>query len=342
MAKSSFKVTITSHSPIRGETKKTWDLSHKIREIYKDYGITEKEYLYGHGRKYDKVQAAISRAKAYAVTGKSEADFPNLGIDKKRFQSSGLEKYWYDHVHQQMQDGFIEQAIPALYGAAMKQRRAQCDYFGAYFQHLVSRTPEDENYTYKVDINGKVVKRHHTKDKDVIKKDWVIEGFSASGGSLGVIKADDIALAGCFDKFGDKSSVAMVSSVMYDRWLKSNGKMLSGVKVKNVNPRFSLLEYGEYEVQNHGKNRGPKYQHGTTTDGYSAQAPQGMLRVTNAEFEYMRGMKNPAKYAKDAHFSKTITKAQMQKLAKKIQGNKFKFNFKLNSKEVEEFLDGFA
>lgn len=327
MAKSSLKVTITTRSPIRGQTKEYFNYQAALRGQLSDYGNTIKDWRYGHN---------VSPHRGFHKDKKTGKLVQNDMSAREAVET--VRK----HFRQQIEDSVIEQMIPALYGAAMKQRRAQCDYFGAYFQHLVSRTPEDENYTYKVDINGKVVKRHHTKDKDVIKKDWVIEGFSASGGSLGVIKADDIALSGCFDKFGDKSSTAVVSSTMYDRWLKPNGKMLCGVRVKNVNPRFSLLEYGEYEVQNHGKNRGPKYQHGTTTDGYSAQAPQGMLRVTNAEFEYMRGMKNPAKYAKDAHFSKTITKAQMQKLAKKIQGNKFKFNFKLNSKEVEEFLDGFA
>ena len=339
MAKCSFKVTITSHSPSRGQTKRVWDLSKEINKVYAEEGVSKKDYLYTAQDLPKKTRSRISLAKAQLVHKKgSEAPVGGKQIGS----TAEVKKYYADHFRQQMTDGFIEQAIPALYGAAMKQRKAQCDYFGAYFQHLVSRTPEDENYTYKVDINGKVVKRHHTKDKDVIKKDWVIEGFSASGDSLGVIKADDIALSGCFDKFGDKSSTAIVSSVMYDRWLKSNGKMLCGVKVKNVNPRFSLLEYGEYEVKNHGENRGPKYQHGTTTDGYSVQAPQGMLRITNAEFEYMRGIKNPAKYAKDAHFSKRITRSQMQKLAKKMQGNKFKFNFKLNSQEVEEFLDGFV
>lgn len=328
MAKSSFKVTITSHSPTRGQTKEYFNYNSEIRKALAKSGNTMKDWRYGHN--VSPYRAAI-KDKNGIPTGKT-ADFsPRELVEVVR-----------KHFRQQITDKFIEQAIPALYGAAMKQRRAQCDYFGAYFQHLVSRTPEDENYTYKVDINGKVVKRHHTKDKDVIKKDWVIEGFSANGGSLGVIKADDIALSGCFDKFGDKSSTAVVSSAMYDRWLKPNGKMLCGVKVKNMNPRFSLLEYGEYEVENHGKNKGPKYWHGTTTDGYSVQAPQGMLRVTNAEFEYMRGMKNPSKYAKDSHFSKTITKGQMQKLAKKLQGKGFKARFKLNSEEVEEFLDGFV
>lgn len=339
MAKSSFKVTITSHSPIRGQTRKYFDYKADLNAALKSVGKTEKDWRYRHN-----VSSNRALEKIEVINGV---------VHKKLAERSQREivEEVQKHFHQQMQDGFIEQAIPALYGAAMKQRRAQCDYFGAYFQHLVSRTPEDENYTYKVDIiskKGKLLRsnvtRHHTKDKDVIKKDWVIEGFSAGGGSLGVIKADDIALSGCFDKFGDKSSTNIVSSVMYDRWLKSNKKMLASVKVKNVNPRFSLLEYGEYEVKNHGKNKDSsnKYWHGTTADGYSVQAPQGMLRITNAEFEYMRGMKNPAKYAKDAHFSKKITKTQMQKLAKKIQGTGFKLRFKLNSEEVEEFLDGFV
>ncbi|MBO7123193.1 MAG: hypothetical protein J6V90_07945 [Treponema sp.] len=336
MVKNSLKVTITTRSPIRGQTKEYFYYQADLRGTLKDFGNTIKDWRYGHNvsphRGFEKDER----------TGKF--------VQKDMSAREAVERV-RKHFRQQIEDSVIEQMIPALYGAAMKQRRAQCDYFGVYFQHLVSRTPEDENYTYKVDIiskKGKLLRsnvtRHHTKDKDVIKKDWVIEGFSAGGGSLGVIKADDIALSGCFDKFGDKSSTNMVSGVMYDRWLKSNGKMLSSVKVKNVNPRFSLLEYGEYEVKNHGKNKdsGNKYWHGTTTDGYTLQAPQGMLRVTNAEFEYMQGMKNPAKYAKNAHFSKKITRSQMQKLAQKLQGNKFKFNFKLNSQEVEEFLDGFA
>lgn len=146
-----------------------------------------------------------------------------------------------------------------------------------FFQRVVCRTPVDEDYLY---MDGGESFRIHRKDDDSVRDAWTVSYNNAK------ITAKQMAESGVsFDSFNDKESIDKIFAIFQKKFLNGKKRKLRQVRISNSHKRFAMLEFGEYEHD--GGVRGKaKYYHGTDR-GYTIQAPYGMLRVTEAEFEQM-------------------------------------------------------
>ena len=150
-----------------------------------------------------------------------------------------------------------------------------------FFQRVVARTPRDETYITGVNNRGKLTA--HKADDDYVQDCW-----TASYGNSKITAKELRENCGCeFLKFNDRTEVKKI----YEQFLKmlgnravASGKAtLRSVNIENTHERFPMLEYGEYEHDGTIKS-GEHYKHGVK-NGYSIQAPVGMLRLTQQEFE---------------------------------------------------------
>lgn len=158
-----------------------------------------------------------------------------------------------------------------------------------FFQWVVSRTPLDEEYE-------RVYGGTHKPDNDSVRDAW----FIAYGNKN--FKSTDFE--GCFDTFNDKSAIKKIADALREG-IKTQ-KNIKSIRVYNTHERFSQLEYGEYEYQSRGISQGPTREHGLV-DGFSIQAPKGMLRLTEAEIDWII---NQSKYASGIFSNNTSSKNQ--------------------------------
>lgn len=159
-------------------------------------------------------------------------------------------------------------AVMAL-GKAVDRTNEQKIYIAAmFFQWAVSRTPVDEVY----DRDGGL----HKPDEDSVRDDWYI--------SYGRMKLRSKDFPGCFDQFNDKNAIDIIAKRL-QQGIKTSGNIRS-FRVYNTNPRFSQLEYGEYECTSSKIYKGPEKEHGLA-GGFSIQAPRGMLRITEIELDWI-------------------------------------------------------
>lgn len=146
-----------------------------------------------------------------------------------------------------------------------------------FFQRVVSRTPLDEDYITGMNERGHITMHH--ADDDVVRDCWV-----ASYRNKKITSKELRENYGCeFYKFNDRGEVHKI----YQQFLTLIGKTknVSGIRIENTNERFAMLEYGEYRHDGTiKKDSDNKYPHGVK-GGYSVQAPVGMLRLTQQEFE---------------------------------------------------------
>lgn len=142
-----------------------------------------------------------------------------------------------------------------------------------FFQRVVSRTPLDENY---IKYDG----QEHKKDDDVVRECWYLEynGKRIYSKEIGMDLFEDI---------GNKESTESVKSAL-DSFFPS-GKVPRQIKIYNDNERMSWLEYGIYDADSKGISYSKTGRPHGIEDGFSIQAPAGMLRITMAEVGEIAG-----------------------------------------------------
>ncbi len=151
-----------------------------------------------------------------------------------------------------------------------------------FFQRAVTRTPKDEEY--KGDVRG-----HHIPDDDYVWKHWTIKywGKKVTAEEMGEELFSDEGL------FNDPRIIRYVAEEIKEKLFGGEEKFskrktrIRNIRFENEHPRFAMLEYGGYQVSEPPPDKGPLHYHGLQ-NGYSVQAPHGMLRITQAEMEQMR------------------------------------------------------
>ena len=165
-----------------------------------------------------------------------------------------------------------------VFEAAQTHRERTLFLTAVFFQRVVSRTPLDEDY-YFTDKDGDL-KIHH-KDDDAVRDCWTA---SYNNKKITAKQLKDLGVT--FDRFNDEGEIRTIYETFRKAFVQGKGNRdIKVVHVDNTHERFPQLEYGEYEHDGELK-RGEKYYHGVQ-NGYSVQAPHGMLRITQAEFETM-------------------------------------------------------
>ncbi len=178
--------------------------------------------------------------------------------------------------------GAIEDDVYAVAGrrifeSAVVNRERTLFLAAVFFQRVVSRTPIDEDYYF---MNAKGDLEIHHKDDDVIRDFWTASYNNRK------VTAKQLREAGLtFDNFNDEGEIRKIYEIFRKAFIIYENKNIKTIHIDNTHERFPLLEYGEYAADSE-KKRGEKYFHGVE-GGYSVQAPRGMLRITQAEFETM-------------------------------------------------------
>lgn len=170
-------------------------------------------------------------------------------------------------------EAWVGKVVYAIAKGARGKLNSQQIYMAAiFFQWVVSRTPIDGVYRRS---NGSM----HYPDNDIIRNDWYLQC-----GSVTVRSTD---FEGAFDSFNDTGAIEKIASHI-ERSIGKN-EIVSDFRVYNTNSRFLQLEYGLYVLSGKGEisidSEGRK--HGVV-DGFSIQAPHGMLRLTNAELDLIK------------------------------------------------------
>jgi hypothetical protein len=187
-----------------------------------------------------------------------------------------------------------------------------------FFQRVVCRTPVDEDYYYQ-DKNGDL--KIHNKDDDAVRDAWLASYNNRK------ITAKQMREAGItFDKFNDEGEIRAIYEMFREAFIMGNKNILT-VHIDNEHERFPMLEYGEYKNDGTLK-KGEKYYHGVE-GGYSVQAPAGMLRITQAEFQKMTLTMSTRKLIqsyvqRSQRTLKNPSPSKMKEL-KRILGNKNRF-----------------
>jgi hypothetical protein len=175
-----------------------------------------------------------------------------------------------------------------------------------FFQRVVSRTPVDENY---IKYNG----QKHEMDDDVVRKCWYLEYNGKK------IYSRDIGMD-LFEDTDDKESMENIKSAL-DRFFPEK-KVPRQIKIYNDNERMPMLEYGTYEADSRGISYSDSGTPHGIEDGFSIQAPAGMLRITMAEVGEIAGEsshKAAWTIKKTADYPST---ERLVKIGKYVDGNK--------------------
>lgn len=165
-----------------------------------------------------------------------------------------------------------------LFETALVHRERVLYLSAIFFQRVVCRTPVDEDYQW---LDDEDEWQFHKKDDDVIRDYWTA---SYNNRKITAKQLKDLGVT--FDKFNDEGEIRKIYETFRKAFIQGKGNHdIKVVHIENTHERFAQLEYGEYEHDGEPK-RGEKYFHGVS-GGYSVQAPHGMLRITQAEFETM-------------------------------------------------------
>lgn len=175
-----------------------------------------------------------------------------------------------------------EQAINVtgrrLLETAVTNRERTLFLAAVFFQRVVNRTPVDENYYY-TNAKGELVM--HKKDDDAVRDYWVASYNNRK------VTAKQLRESGIsFDTFNDEGDIRKIYEAFRKAFIQGKGnKNIKSIHIDNTHERFPMLEYGEYQGDS-GVIGEAEYKHGVE-GGYSVQAPHGMLRITEAEFQTM-------------------------------------------------------
>lgn len=177
-----------------------------------------------------------------------------------------------------------------------------------FFQRVVNRTPVDEDYFFydKKSNDMKV----HKADNDSVRDSWKI-----SGSGFSFFANDFKELGVSFDEFNNKSEIDKIYEIIR---VGARDSKSFFVTISNKHKRFSQLEFGEY-LHDGDLKKGKKYYHGVA-DGYSVQAPYGMLRITQAEFGKIKLSSSTEKLIKSyVNRSKRTTKIPSESKLKRLR-----------------------
>lgn len=187
-----------------------------------------------------------------------------------------------EQVKEEIESALGKVAIGAIQGADSLTNHQKITLAATFFQRAVARTPLDEDYLRNDGKGG------HKADNDVVRDDWYL--------SYGGRKFYARDFPGCFESVNDMGAIARIASAV-ESGIRRVGNIRT-FTVGNDNPRFSQLEYGEYVVSEEGVKGTGKRPHGVV-GGFSVQAPQGMLRITETEIYGMaRQVSKPGLLAK--------------------------------------------
>lgn len=205
-----------------------------------------------------------------------------------------------------------------------------------FIQRLASRTPMDENYTYKQKVFEKAVfvgkKRgrniwmrtgseqtfHHHKDKNFARYDWEL---SCEGTTITTKQIADECGKEVFYTENDSESIKKIYSVLKSTFSEKTIEQMNNLKIENHNKHIDVLEYGMYKKDSAVIKQG-KWEHGVKNH-YSVQAPKGMLRQTMLELRAIadtqtKSMKSNsmARYKRQTT-TKTLSDARIKQLINK-------------------------
>lgn len=187
----------------------------------------------------------------------------------------------------EIENNIAKMCIGALSISAKKAYEDQISIIATFFQRLVARTPVDENYE-KVyvtkDGEQKVVK--HKPDREVCREHWFIEE-TKSGKKL--YSKELFASPFSFSIVNDTKEINQIKAAIMAMCPMSQDASPS-FAVGNDSRHFERLEYGYSLWKNDtGVSIGTDIfrEHGVQNK-HSVQAPVGMLRITQAEFESIR------------------------------------------------------
>ncbi len=147
-----------------------------------------------------------------------------------------------------------------------------------FFNRVVSRTPIDEKYY------------GHTPDTDSVWKQWKIKYWGKE------LSAAEIGLSHFIDtkaNFDNQYAVWEIKTAIIDKLFKGAAnfekrtRRIRNIRVENDHPRFAMLEYGTYTRKNSETIKEGRFRFHGIQNGYSVQAPYGMLRITEAEMASM-------------------------------------------------------
>lgn len=179
--------------------------------------------------------------------------------------------------------GAIEDSVVAMRGSAIAetaviQRERTLFMAAVFFQRVVNRTPVDEDYFF-AGKNGDL--QVHKADDDSVRDFWVARYNNRKITAKQLRESAGVS----FDIFNDEGEIRAIYEQFRQAFIQNKDRNILSVRIENDHERFAQLEYGEYLHDGEPK-RGEKYYHGVER-GYSVQAPYGMLRITQAEFEQM-------------------------------------------------------
>ena len=190
-----------------------------------------------------------------------------------------------------------------------------------FFQRVCARTPVDEGYEAPKSWSG-----IHYPDKDYVRDAWKAE----CNGRVVSAKKLRTEQGIYFEVFNDETEINKIFEIFKDRFLNAPKarKTKLAVNIENTHERFAMLEYGGLLGESDGPKKGEwsdytggsgNHYHGIE-NGYSVQAPYGMLRITEAEFQRMT-LKTSTEYMIKNYVKRTqnVTKVPPKSKIKKLK-----------------------
>ena len=176
-----------------------------------------------------------------------------------------------------IQDTVVNVAGRKIFETIKMQRERTLFMSAVFFQRVVNRTPMDEDYTVYMNNGEKVIK--HTADDDYVRDAW-----TASYNNRKITAKELRAKGITFETFNDEGEIRKIYNIFKKAFVQNTKKNILQIHIENNHPRFPMLEYGEYMKDSKEIKEGELYEHGVE-NGFSVQAPHGMLRITEAEFQ---------------------------------------------------------
>lgn len=200
-----------------------------------------------------------------------------------------------------------------------------------FFTRVVQRTPFDEEYT------------GHKPDEDYVWKRWCIKYWGKTLFADEIPELDDPNNRNLFD---NKNIMNSVEQYIVERLFKGwerfgrRKRCIRNIRIENDHPRFAMLEYGGYKTADSVPKSGDDRYHGVN-NGYSYQAPAGMLRITQAEFSSMSQKDFDSLDAGETYTEKTPSRSELKRLVKvmKLIGLSSR---RLKNSDIEKVLSCFS
>lgn len=245
-------------------------------------------------------------------------------------------------IGRKLEEDVVKVVAPKVVEKVWEHNERVITQIALFFQRVVSRTPKDERY---FNYNNK---RVHTPDDDFVWKHWKIRYWGKELSVLDITVTDMYFLE---SRFSDKNAIEIVKNAIIrklfrgeENFLKRKAK-IRNIRIENDHPRFAMLEYGTYKIPARRISKGLESYHGIQ-NGYSVQAPYGMLRITQAEIANMSTKEidswcNETFEDKKINVSKVPSKAEMKKLVKIMTQNGISKRH-LSNKDIDAIMEVYS